>query len=94
MENGLLYFWNNSCSVCGPVYYKLQSLVHEKYPKLNLRKIDISEHPELRSRYEIYSSPMILLFLDGKEFMRTSGNISMFELDRKIGRLYQLKFED
>ena len=93
-ENAILYFWNASCSVCGPLYDKLKVLVHSEFPNLTLRKIDVSRHPDLSAKYQVFASPIILLFLDGKEFLRSSGNISLHELKQKINRLYTLKFKD
>ncbi len=93
-QDAILYFWNSSCNVCGPLYDKLEILVKEQYPNLTLEKINIVDHPELRSKYNVFSSPLILLLLDGKEYLRTSGNVSVHELRQKIDRLYELKFGD
>jgi len=93
-QDAILYFWNSSCNVCGPLYDKLQILVKEEYPNLVLEKINIVDHPALRSKHNVFSSPLILLLLDGKEYLRTSGNVSIHELRQKIDRLYNLKFGD
>lgn len=92
-ENAILYFWNASCSVCGPLFDKLNLLVQTEFPELEIHKIDIAEHPDLRAKYQVFTSPLILLFIDGKEYLRSSGNISIHELKQKIDRLYQLRFE-
>jgi thioredoxin-like negative regulator of GroEL len=91
-SDAILYFWNSSCNVCGPLYDKLQTLVNDEYPRLVLEKINIVDHPELRLKYNVFSSPLILLILDDKEYLRTSGNVSIHELRKKIDRLYTLKF--
>ena len=93
-DNVLLYFWNSSCSVCGPLYIKLEELIKESFPQLSIQKVDIVEKPELKATYGVYTSPLILLLLDGKEYLRTGGNVSIHELRQKIERLYSLKFED
>ena len=90
--NAVLYFWNSSCSVCGPLYEKLKHLVEDEFPNLTIQKIDIDNHPGLRAKYQVFSSPLILFLLDGKEYLRSSGNVSLHELRQKIQRLYQLKF--
>jgi len=92
-ENAILYFWNSSCSVCEPLYEKLEMLVNEHFPNLDLEKINLVDHPEFKTKYNVFSSPLIILLLDGKEYFRSGGNVSLFELKQKIGRLYQLKFE-
>lgn len=93
-QDTLLYFWNASCSVCGPLYDKLEFLVKERFPQFELQKINIAEHPELRAKYSVFSSPLIVLLLDGKEYLRSSGNVSVRELSEKIDRLYAMKFGD
>ena len=90
----LIYFWNESCSVCGPLFDKLYVLVSNEFPHLELVKISIVDHPDLRNRFNVYSSPLIILLMDGKEYFRSSGNVSIRELKQKIERLYALKFEN
>lgn len=93
-DNTILYFWNASCSVCGPLYEKLELLVKLEFPRLRIEKIDTATNPELRAQYQVFSSPLILLLLDGKEYLRSSGNVSLYQLKEKINRLYMLKYEN
>lgn len=92
-ENIILYFWNSSCSVCEPLYDKLEILIHDHFPKLQIKKINVEESPELSTKYGVFSSPIIILLLDGKEYLRSGGNVSTREIKHKIQRLYQLKFD-
>lgn len=91
-ENVLLYFWNSSCSVCGPLYTKLEDLIGQDFPQLSLERVDIVKEPELRAKYSVFTSPLILLLIDGKEYFRSGGNVSIHELKQKIERLYSLRF--
>ena len=92
-ENKILYFWNSSCSVCEPLYDKLEILIKTTFPKLTIEKINIVNQPEYRAKYNVFSSPLILLLLDGKEYIRSGGNVSIHSIKKKIDRLYQLKFD-
>ena len=91
--NTLLYFWNSSCSVCEPLYEKLETLISDHFSKLQIKKVNVEESPELRKKYGVFSSPFIILLLDGKEYIRSGGNVSIHEIKQKIDRLYQLKFD-
>jgi len=91
--NALLYFWNSSCSVCEPLYDKLEILINDHFPMLQIKKINVVESPELRTKYSVFSSPLIILLLDGKEYFRSGGNVGTREIQLKIQRLYQLKFD-
>ena len=92
-DNTLIFFWNSSCNVCGPLYDKLELLMQNDFPKLQLKKVNIADTPEYRAKYHVFSSPLILLLLDGKEYLRSGGNVSIFETKQKIRRLYDLKFD-
>ncbi|MCK5370130.1 MAG: thioredoxin family protein [Cyclobacteriaceae bacterium] len=91
--NVLLYFSNSSCSVCEPLYDKLELLIGDHFPNLQIKKINVVENPELRTKYSVFSSPIIILLLDGKEYLRSGGNVSIAEIKQKIQRLYKLKFD-
>lgn len=91
--NALLYFWNSTCSVCEPLYDKLEILINDHFPELQIKKINVVESPELRMKYGVFSSPLFILLLDGKEYFRSGGNVSTLEIKQKIQRLYQLKFD-
>ena len=91
--NVLLYFSNSSCSVCEPLYDKLELLIGDHFPNLQIKKINVEEKPELRTEYGVFSSPIIILLLDGKEYLRSGGNVSIAEIKQKIQRLYELKFD-
>ncbi len=93
-ENTILYFWNASCTVCGLLYEKLVVLVTTEFPRLSIAKIDTATNPNLRAQYQVFSSPLIILLLDGKEYLRSSGNVSVHQLKAKINRLYPLRFEN
>ncbi len=93
-ENAILYFWNSSCSVCEPLYEKLEILISNHFPKINIHKINISNYPEYRAKYNVFTSPLIIFMLDGQEYFRSGANVGVAELKQKIKRLYDLKFEE
>lgn len=93
-ENTILYFWNTSCTVCGPLYDKLEQLVKDDFPLISIQKKDTATNPNLRAQYQAFSSPLFILMLDGKKYIRSRGSVSMHHLKEKISRLYQLRFEN
>lgn len=92
-ENTILYFWNSSCTVCEPLYEKMELLVKKDFPKLHIQKINITEKPDYRAKFQVFTSPLLILLFDGKEYLRSNGNVSIHELQQKIERLYKLKFD-
>ena len=65
----------------------------EKFPKIELIRVQAAESRELAGQLRMLSVPGMLLFLDGREYFRANGMIAMEELEGKFGRLYGMMFE-
>jgi len=90
----VLYFATNSCSVGEALEPKVRSLLNEKFPRLVFNFIDMNAAPEFSAKHQVFVEPTILLFIDGKEFLRKSRHIGMGELEMAMERLYPLAFEE
>ena len=88
----LLYFYNEQCGVCHSLWPKAEKLVKKKFPEIALYRVNAAESRELAGQLQMLSVPGILLFLEGREYFRANGMISMEELEKKIGRPYGLLF--
>ena len=84
----LFYVKAPDCGVCNVMFSKVGTLT-ENYAQLVSFYTDITEEPLIASRFLVYSSPTVLLILDGKEVYRSSQFIDLKELERKIGQLIQ-----
>ena len=89
----LFYFSTMSCAVGESLEPKVQNLVSEKYQKILFCSIDMNASPALCASNQVFVEPTILLFIDGKEFIRLSRNIGLVPLEKSISRIYQLAFE-
>jgi len=89
----LFYFSTMSCAVGESLEPKVKNLVAEKYQKINFCSIDMNTSPALCASHQVFVEPTILLFIDGKEFIRLSRNIGLVPLEKSISRIYQLAFE-
>lgn len=89
----LVYFNTQTCSVGEAFLPKVKKLVDSLFPKILLVTVDINFSPEISAYYSAFVEPTILVFYDGKETIRKSRNISVFELEESIKRPYQLIFE-
>ena len=90
----VLYFATDSCSVGEALEPKVRSLLEEKFPILIFCFVDMNNMPEFSAVHQVFVEPTILLFIDGKEFLRKSRHIGIAELELAIGRLYPLAFEE
>ena len=55
--------------------------------------VDSEALPEVAAQNRIFTVPTILVFLDGKEFLRKSRNINLHEFRQDIERPYLLYFD-
>ena len=89
----LLYFSNDSCSVCKVLKPKVAELLLDKFPLMSSHYVDTEKSPLISGQFRVFTIPTILIFFGGKEQVRWSRNISMHQLEAAIERPYQLIFE-
>lgn len=89
----LFYFSTKSCAVGEALEPKVYDVLNTDFPNIKYFKIDLNFSPELSAHYNAFMEPTILVFFEGKETIRKSRNISIFELDENINRYYKLIFE-
>jgi len=88
----LFYFSNLSCAVGEALEPKVIDLLKNDFPKIPFYFIDMNANPEISAKNSVFVAPSILVFFDGKETIRKSRNISLFELSEAIERIYKLVF--
>ena len=47
---------------------------------------------ELAAKYGVFSLPIFLLYIEGKETLRIGRNVDLLELERNIKRYYEMIF--
>jgi hypothetical protein len=67
-------------------------MVSGNFPEIELRLINAEQFPATSAQYGVFSSPTLLVFFEGKEYIRESKNISINELHDKIERIYKMIF--
>lgn len=93
-EAALLYFFSNHCEPCLSLRPKVEEMIKVRFPKMNLIFIDAEAEPKVSAKYQVFASPTILLFFDGRETKRFSKYISTAELEQAIQRYYDMIFEN
>jgi thioredoxin 1 len=89
----VFYFYNDSCQPCVALRPKILELIDEKFPKMELYFINSAKNPEVNGQFNIFASPVILVFFDRKEYIRKSKYVSIPEIEKEIQRYYQLMFD-
>ena len=86
----MVYFSAPTCGVCHVLKPKLLQALHENFPAFSVETVDISVDGDIAPHFGVYAIPTILIFLDGKEFLRKSRNMSVDEVMREIKRPYEI----
>jgi thioredoxin-like negative regulator of GroEL len=86
----MLYFSAPSCNVCHALKPKLIDAIEQNFSDFEIISIDISQTPEIASHFSVFAIPTLLVFLDGREFLRKSRHMSVNEVIREIKRPYEM----
>ena len=85
-----LYFSAPTCNVCHALKPKLLEVFKRNFSQLTVISIDISETPEIASHFGVFAIPTLLIYLDGKEFLRKSRHMSVDQVVEEIKRPYDI----
>jgi len=83
-----VYVSSNNCSVCHALMPKIEEVL-EKYPRINNKKIIIDEIQEASGHLSIFTIPVIIFYIEGKEIFRRGRFISVDEVEDLIDRYYK-----
>lgn len=83
-----LFISRPNCSVCQGLLPQVQELM-EQYPKIHLGYINAEEVTEVAGNFSIFTVPVLLLFVEGKEYVREARIVHMQLLDEKIDKIYK-----
>jgi thiol-disulfide isomerase/thioredoxin len=87
-----LYFSAPTCNVCHALKPKLFSALEDNFKELKIISIDISSDQLTPAHYQVFAIPTLLIFLDGREFIRKTRHMSVDEVVAEIQRPYEIMF--
>ena len=88
----LAYFSTDACNVCKMLKPKVAELIQSEFPKIKLAYIKSDILPEVAAQNQVFAAPTILVFFEGREYIRKSRNIGIGELQMEIKRPYSMIF--
>jgi thioredoxin 1 len=88
----LVYFKNDNCAPCLVLRPKVKELLDKSFPIVEMIVVDTVEQPEFAGEFHVFANPTLLVFFDGKEYIRKSKYVAIPELKSEIGRLYDMMF--
>lgn len=87
----VIYFTGSDCGACEVIKIKIEDIL-KRFPKIKSGEINTQNHLDLAAKYNIFSVPVFLLFIEGKESIRVGRNINLLELELNIKRYYDMIF--
>ncbi|HLS22592.1 MAG TPA: thioredoxin family protein [Pseudogracilibacillus sp.] len=87
-ELAFLYFTMPNCSVCHGLKPQIEQML-KQYPEIKVAEIDASAVPEAAGQYSIFTAPVLLLFVAGKEYLREARIVHTAQLNEQLARIYE-----
>ena len=84
----LLYFSGEHCNVCHALRPKFKALFDKEFPQIRQIYLDAHENAEISAHYQVFSVPTMIVFLDGREFIREGRAVSMHKMTEQLKRPY------
>jgi thioredoxin-like negative regulator of GroEL len=81
-----VFLYGEHCSVCHGVMPQIRPMI-DSYNDLTSIQADIEKLPILSGEFTVFTVPVVLLFLEGKEVLRIARFIRTEELKDKIDKI-------
>ena len=88
----LVYFSHHNCNVCKTLKPKIQGLVENNFPEIAMYYVNILNQPEAAAQYSVFTVPTILVFFEGREYIRESRHVNLDKLYDRLNKLYGIYF--
>jgi thioredoxin-like negative regulator of GroEL len=86
----MIYFSAPTCNVCHALKPKLFEAVDKNFEKFKIVSVDVSLSQNVSAHFGVFAIPTVLVFLDGKEFLRKSRHMSVDMVIKEIQRPYEI----
>lgn len=95
-DNGAaaLYFSDAGCNVCVALKPKVLALFAEAFPRIAIADVDCTKLPEVAAQLGVLAAPTLIVWFDGKEWLRRYRTFSLPELEDELQRPYSIYFSD
>lgn len=87
----IVYFSGTTCGACDVIKDKVLHIIKD-YKEIKFMEINAVENKEVAASYDIFSLPILLLFVNGKETLRLGRYFDMLDFKNSIDRYYNMIF--
>ncbi|MCP8617669.1 thioredoxin family protein [Salirhabdus salicampi] len=83
-----IYLSKEKCSVCHALLPQIRAIM-DNYPKIKLGHISVSQLEEISGYFSIFTVPVLILFIEGKEYLREARFVHVDEFDKRLKKIYE-----
>lgn len=83
-----LYISKENCSVCLSLKPQIKQVMN-KYPAILLGHVNADHVEEVAGRFSIFTAPVLLLFVNGKEYVREARIVHIQLFNEKVNKIYK-----
>ena len=91
-EMVVLYFTGSTCGACQVIRSKLEAMLRT-YPYVKGIEVNGVKYPHIAADYGVFTLPIFILFVRGKEVVRESKHVDLLNFEERIAR-YQSMLEE
>lgn len=85
----IIYFSGSTCDACNVIREKVLHVIRD-YKEIKFLEINALENRELAAQNDIFSLPILILFINEKETLRIGRHFDILEFKNSIDRYYNL----
>lgn len=82
-----LYISKTNCSVCHSLLPQVEAVLTD-YPKIKTAHINVDDIPAVAGRFSVFTVPVLLLFAEGKEYLREARIVHLDQFREKLDKIY------
>ncbi|MGA9287842.1 MAG: thioredoxin family protein [Anaerobacillus sp.] len=84
-----LYLYGTNCSVCHALLPQVEEVLAD-YPQIESEKLNVQEVPESAGEFSVFTIPVLLLYVDGKEYIREARFVNIESFRSSIDRIIKM----
>lgn len=82
----LLYIGQNNCGVCHSLKPQVENIMLD-FDDVKKIELDASQVPEVAEAFQVLTVPVILLFIEGKEYLRRARIVHLNEFKQDVTKI-------
>ena len=92
IENDAVFilFGGKSCAVCNSLKPKLETIILQRLPKMQLAYVDCELSPDICAQHSVFTLPVVKTYIEGMLIAEDSRAFGIEPLIQKIERSYSM----